>query len=69
LDLFTDRIVLEYTGRTTYADELYEKFRLALIFYNARGLYESNLKGTFAYFSRMNSSHLLADTPEYLRDK
>ena len=69
LDLFTDRIVLEYTGRTTYADELYEKFRLALLFYNARGLYEANKKGCYAYFSRMNSTHLLADTPEYLRDK
>lgn len=69
LDLFTDQIVCEYTGRTTYAEELYEKFRLALLFYNARGLYESNKKGTFAYFSKMNSTHLLADTPEYLRDK
>ncbi len=42
LDLFTDRLVLEYTGRTTYADELYEKFRLALLFYNAKGLYEAH---------------------------
>lgn len=28
-----------------------------------------NKKGLYAYFSRMNSTHLLADTPEYLRDK
>ena len=28
-----------------------------------------NKKGLFAYFSKMNSTHLLADTPEYLRDK
>lgn len=28
-----------------------------------------NIKGTFAYFSRMNSTYLLAETPEYLQDK
>ena len=28
-----------------------------------------NLKGTFAYFSQHNCTHLLADTPEYLKDK
>ena len=28
-----------------------------------------NLKGTFSYFSQHNCTHLLADTPEYLRDK
>lgn len=69
LDLFTDKIVAEYTGRTNYADELYEQVRLLCMFYNCKCLYESNKKGTFAYFSRMNSTHLLADTPEYLRDK
>ena len=69
LDLYTDRIVAEYTGRTDYADELYEICRKLCIFYNAKCLYESNIKGAFAYFSKMNSTHLLADTPEYLRDK
>lgn len=28
-----------------------------------------NKKGLYAYFAQMNSTHLLADTPEYLRDK
>ena len=28
-----------------------------------------NIKGVYSYFSRMNSLYLLADTPEYLRDK
>ena len=28
-----------------------------------------NKKGLFAYFSKLNCTHLLADTPEYLRDK
>ena len=32
-------------------------------------MYEQNKKGAFAYFSKMNCLHLLADTPEYLRDK
>jgi hypothetical protein len=69
LDLFTDRIVAEYTGRTVYAEELYEKVRLLCLFYKAKVNYESNLKGCFSYFSKMNCTHLLADTPEYLRDK
>lgn len=69
LDLFTDRIVAEYTGRQDFADENFELVRLLCIFYNARCMYEQNKKGLFAYFSRMNSLHMLADVPEYLRDK
>ena len=69
LDLFTDKIVAEYTGRQQYADDGYEIVRLLCLFYNAKCLYESNIKGPFAYFSKMNCTHLLADTPEYLRDK
>lgn len=69
LDLFTDTIVAEYTGRHQFAEDNYEMCRLLCLFYNARCLYESNKKGLFAYFSKMNSTHLLADTPEYLRDK
>lgn len=69
LDLFTDRIVAEYTGRQSFAEDNYEIVRLLCIFYNAKCLYESNKKGLFAYFSKVSSTHLLADTPEYLRDK
>ena len=69
LDLFTDRIVAEYTGRQSYADDNYEIVRLLCLFYNAKCLYESNKKGIYSYFSKMNSTHLLADTPQYLRDK
>lgn len=69
LDLFTDRIVAEYTGRQTYADDNFEIVRLLCLFYNAKCLYESNKKGLYAYFSKLNCTHLLADTPEYLRDK
>lgn len=69
LDLWTDQIVAVYTGRHSYADECYEEVRKGCMFYNARCLYENNKKGIFAYFSRMNCLYLLADTPEYLRDK
>jgi hypothetical protein len=69
LDCFTDRIVAEYTGRQPFADDNFEIVRLLCIFYNARCLYESNKKGLYAYFSKLNCAHLLADTPEYLRDK
>ena len=69
LDLYTDRIVAEYTGRMAFADDNFEMVRLLCLFYNARCLYESNKKGIFAYFQKMQCTHLLADTPEYLRDK
>ena len=69
LDLWTDKIVAEYTGRQDFADDNYEILRKLCLFYNGRCLYENNLKGTFAYFSRMNCLYLLADTPEYLKDK
>ena len=69
LDLYTDRIVAEYTGRMAFADDNFEMVRLLCMFYNGKCLYESNKKGIFAYFQKMQCTHLLADTPEYLRDK
>ena len=69
LDLFTDKIVAEYTGRQSYADDNYEIVRLLCLFYNGLCLYESNKKGIYAYFSKLKCTHLLADTPQYLRDK
>lgn len=69
LDLWTDKIVAEYTGRQSFADDNFEIVRLLCLFYNAKCLYESNKKGIFSYFSKMNCTHLLADTPEFLRDK
>lgn len=68
-DLFTDNIVAEFTGRNPYADDNFEITRKLCLFYNAKCLYESNKKGCFAYFQTMKSTHLLAETPEYLRDK
>lgn len=69
LDLWTDKIVAEYTGRQAFAEDNFEIVRLLCLFYNAKCLYESNKKGIYAYFAKMNCTHLLADTPEYLRDK
>ena len=46
LDLWTDKLVAEYTGRQTSADDNFEIVRLLCIFYNAKCLYESNKKGT-----------------------
>lgn len=67
-DLFFDRIVLEYTARTKYAKDFYEQCRRALIYYNARLLYENQKKGIFTYFDSKNSTYLMEDTPESLRD-
>lgn len=67
-DLWTDQIVAEYTGRPHLADEFYEKCLRLLNFYNAQANYENNLKGLFSYFSNNNALHLLADTPDILRD-
>lgn len=69
LDLWTDKIVAEYTGRQAFAEDNFEIVRLLCLFYNAKCLYESNKKGIYAYFAKMTCTHLLADTPEYLRDK
>ena len=69
LDLWTDRIVAEYTGRPQFADDLNEIARKMALFYNAKIMPENNKKNTFAYFSKMNCVHLLADTPEYLKQK
>ena len=68
-DLFTDKIVAEFTGRKAFADDNFEIVRKLALFYNAKVLFESNKKGIFAYFQSHSSTHLLAETPEYLREK
>ena len=69
LDLWTDEIVAEYTGREELTDDSFEIYRLLLMYYNAEGNYENNKKGLFSHFSKFNSLHLLADTLEFLREK
>ena len=67
-DLWTDKIVAEYTGRPMRANDFYETCLRLTTFYNAQANYENNLKGLFAYFSNKNALYLLADSPEILRD-
>lgn len=66
MDLWTDMIVAEYTGRPMFAEDFYEVCRKLCLFYNAKCMYEQNVMGMFSYFSSHNASHLLAETPEYL---
>lgn len=66
MDLWTDMIVAEYTGRPTFAEDFYEICRKLCLFYNCRCMYEQNVMGMFSYFSSNNATHLLAETPEYL---
>lgn len=69
LDLWTDKIVAEYTGRPAFADDFYEICRKLCLFYNGRMNYENNKKGLFAYFSKMNCLYLLTDVLNFLKDK
>lgn len=69
LDLFTDTIVAEYTGRPKFANEYYETCRRLTLFYNGELLYENNLKGLFVYFQQMGSTSLLAANPQMLKDQ
>lgn len=66
LDLWTDMLVAEYTGRPPFAEDFYEICRLICLFYNCMCMYEQNIMGMFSYFSSHNSTYLLAETPEYL---
>lgn len=64
----TKRIVAEYTGRPNDDNLFYENCRRLLLYYNARALYENNLKGLFTYFEHKHSAYLLADQPRILKD-
>ena len=70
LDLWTDEIVCEWTGRFAYADDCYERVRLIALFYNAMILAENNKKGYYSYFAARNCAEtLLAEAPDYLKDR
>ena len=68
MDMLTDRIVAEYTGRYPKAEQCYEIALKLAIYYNAQINYENNLKGLHTYFKHKNALHYLADTPEILKD-
>ena len=69
LDLWTDRIVAEYTGRPSFADDYYEICRKLCLFYDGRLNYEYNKKGLFSHFSTRNSLYLLTDVLDFLKEK
>lgn len=69
MDLWIDTIVAEYTGRPPFAEDFYEMARKLCLFYNCRCMYEQNIMGMFSYFSTHNATHLLAETPEYLKER
>lgn len=67
MDTWTSRLVAEYTGRRGTKD-VYEIARKLNIFYRCSHNYEKNKKGLYTYFDTKQSTHLLCDTPESLRD-
>ena len=69
LDLWTDEIVAEYTGRPLFADTFYENCRRLLLLYDAECNYENNKKGLYSYFSRFGCLYLLSDTLEFLKER
>lgn len=67
-DRFTEQPVAEYTGRPERADDFYEICRRLCIYYNAKCLYENQLKGLKAYFEMKNSLHYLFEQPTIIKD-
>jgi hypothetical protein len=67
-DLWTDRIVAEYSGRPPRATDFYDTALRLIRYYNAQANYENNIKGFFAYAENMNLLQYLSDTPQILRD-
>jgi len=68
-DTWTDRIVADYTARTYLVEDYYENVRRLCHYYNARLLYENNKKGLYGHFKVKNSLHLLAESPQILKDQ
>lgn len=67
-DLFTRRIVAEYTGRPKTSEEFYENTRRLLLYYNAKAMIENANKGIFDYFDTKNCGFLIADEPRLARE-
>lgn len=60
--------VAEYTGRPDRASMFYENVRKLLLYYNAIGLYENQVKGLHQYFQTKNCDYLLKDQPLIIKD-
>lgn len=63
-----DKIVAEFTGRPERADDFYETCRRMCIYYNAKCLYENQLKGLKGYFEMKNSLQYLCEQPQIIKD-
>lgn len=64
----TKKIVAEYVGRPETDKKYNENLKKLLKFYNAKCLYENQIKGFFDYLDSTNETFLLADQPECLKD-
>lgn len=67
-DRLANQFVAEFTGRPEKADDFYEICRRLCMYYNAKCLYENQLKGLKAYFEMKNSLHYLFEQPEIIKD-
>lgn len=67
MDLFTDSIVAEYTGRRDLAEANYEITRMLCHYYNAVCFYENNLQGFKAYMQQKDDWKYLAKAPNCLQ--
>jgi hypothetical protein len=68
LNLLTDRIVAEYTGRPDSAELFYENCFKLLRYYNAIVNYERNKKGFYSYAKNNKLLQFLCAEPKNLRD-
>jgi hypothetical protein len=63
-----DIVVAEYTSRPDTAEQFYENCRRLCLYYNAKVLYENQLKGLKVFFEQKNSLHLLWQQPGIIKD-
>ena len=68
-DLFNDEPVAWYFGRMERNEDNCYLAWLLTRFYNAKCMPESNKKNVYAYFAQKHSLHMLADCPEYLKER
>ena len=68
-DLFTDEPVATYIGRMPLNDDNCYLAWLLCRFYNAKCMPEANKKNVYAYFAKKHALYMLADCPEYLKQR
>lgn len=67
-DLWTRRIVAEYTGRPRTSDDFYENCRRLLLYFRAKANIENANKGIFDYLDKKNCGYLIMDEPKIARE-